>query len=78
MNEYSKACTKCERTRRQGVNANGVCETCPNGTFFIDPETGCQTPGDILGFQQLVYGKDLSSECWRLADPVEYKNCVLK
>ena len=72
----SKECEKCETTRKQGVNANGVCEKCTDHDKMFNGES-------CVDYRYRLYAKDLLDgiqnigKCWMKSSPSEYKDCVL-
>lgn len=72
----SKECEKCETTRIQGVNAQGVCKKCTGSNPMFNGE-------ECVGYKYTLYAKDLLDgiqnigKCWIKSSRSEYKDCVL-
>ncbi len=70
----SKECEKCETTRTQGVNSDGVCEQCENGKMFKEGY-GCKDY-TTYSIRELKKGVQILFDCWKEIGRDAYKECV--
>ncbi|MBQ6026964.1 MAG: hypothetical protein IJL21_00185 [Alphaproteobacteria bacterium] len=72
----SKECEKCETTRIQGVNTDGICKKCDGPNQMFNGE-------ECVGYKYTLYANILLNgmhnvgKCWLKSSPSEYKDCVL-